>query len=53
MIFGTLAVCLIAAVIIAIMVVRTYLEDTMLKKELPGYLDYANRVKYRLIPYVW
>ncbi|HWQ75607.1 MAG TPA: isoprenylcysteine carboxylmethyltransferase family protein [Syntrophomonas sp.] len=53
MIFGTLAVCLISAVIIAIIGVRTYLEDTMLKKELPGYIDYASKVKYRLIPYVW
>ena len=30
--------------------VRTYLEDQTLQKELPGYQEYARRVKYRLIP---
>jgi protein-S-isoprenylcysteine O-methyltransferase Ste14 len=34
-------------------VIRTRLEDRMLQKELPGYKEYAKRVKYRLIPLVW
>ena len=34
-------------------VIRTYLEDVTLQKELPGYVDYAGRVKYRLIPRIW
>jgi len=34
-------------------VIRTYLEDVTLQKELPGYMDYAARVKYRLIPRAW
>jgi len=33
--------------------IRTYLEDITLQKELPGYVDYAARVKYRLIPGIW
>ncbi|SDJ36802.1 Protein-S-isoprenylcysteine O-methyltransferase Ste14 [Lutimaribacter saemankumensis] len=37
-----------AASIIA--VVRTALEDRTLKQELPGYQDYARRVRYRLFP---
>ena len=53
MIFGTLAVALTAAAIVITITIRTYLEDTMLKKELAGYLDYANIVKYRLIPFIW
>ncbi len=28
-------------------------EERLLKKELPGYEDYMERVKYRLIPFVW
>jgi len=36
-----------------IIVVRTALEDRMLQKELPGYQDYAQKVKYRLIPFIW
>ena len=33
--------------------IRAYLEDVTLQKELPGYSEYAARVKYRLIPRVW
>ncbi len=51
--FGTLAVGVVAGVIIVTISVRTYLEDTMLKDELPGYADYAKSVRYRLIPFVW
>jgi protein-S-isoprenylcysteine O-methyltransferase Ste14 len=39
---------ILAALII--MVVRTALEDKTLQKELPGYKEYAQRVRYRLIP---
>ncbi len=35
------------------MVVRTALEDRTLQRELPGYADYARRVRYRLLPGVW
>ena len=38
---------------IAGMIVRTYLEDRTLRQELPGYVEYAQIVRYRLIPYVW
>ena len=39
-----------AAVALIIAVVRTILEDRTLLEELPGYQDYAQRVRYRLIP---
>ncbi|MDB6352815.1 isoprenylcysteine carboxylmethyltransferase family protein [Trichococcus sp. K1Tr] len=28
-------------------------EEEMLKEGLPGYTAYTQRVKYRLLPYVW
>ena len=28
-------------------------EEKLLRKELPGYEEYAERVKYRLIPFLW
>jgi protein-S-isoprenylcysteine O-methyltransferase Ste14 len=34
-------------------VVRTVLEDRMLQNELPGYKEYAARVRWRLVPGVW
>lgn len=36
-----------------IMVIRTVYEDRMLIAELPGYSDYARRVRYRLAPGIW
>jgi protein-S-isoprenylcysteine O-methyltransferase Ste14 len=33
--------------------VRTALEDRELRRRLPGYADYAARVRWRLIPGVW
>jgi protein-S-isoprenylcysteine O-methyltransferase Ste14 len=36
-----------------LMVLRTTLEDRMLRAELPGYPEYAGRVRYRLLPGVW
>ena len=38
---------------IVILVVRTSLEDRALKQKLEGYQEYAERVRYRLIPGVW
>jgi protein-S-isoprenylcysteine O-methyltransferase Ste14 len=36
-----------------VLVVRTALEDKTLRTELPGYREYAERVRYRLLPGVW
>jgi protein-S-isoprenylcysteine O-methyltransferase Ste14 len=40
-----------AAIIMAI--IRTNLEDKALRMELPGYLEYTEKVKYKLIPPLW
>jgi len=42
-----------ATVIIGALVIRTRLEDRMLQERLPGYREYAGRVRYRLVPRVW
>ena len=41
------------AVASIITVIRTVLEDQTLQEELPGYRDYARRVRYRLIPGIY
>ena len=33
--------------------VRLKNEEALLEKELTGYTEYKNKVKYRLIPYIW
>jgi len=42
-----------AAVAFIITLIRTALEDRTLQDELPGYRDYARRVRYRLIPGIY
>jgi protein-S-isoprenylcysteine O-methyltransferase Ste14 len=34
-------------------VIRTALEDRMLMEELPGYKEYAQQTRYRLVPGIW
>lgn len=36
-----------------LLVIRTALEDTTLRRELPGYTAYAEITQYRLVPGVW
>ena len=40
-------------VLAGVMVIRTWLEDRMLKEELVGYREYAQRTQARLLPMVW
>jgi len=42
-----------AALIGGLMMVRTAMEDRMLQEELPGYREYAQKVRYRLFPGIW
>jgi protein-S-isoprenylcysteine O-methyltransferase Ste14 len=37
----------------ALIVRRVVFEDAFLQRNLPGYRDYATRVRYRLIPGAW
>jgi len=42
-----------AAMAGALLVLRTKWEDDLLRRELPGYADYAARVRWRLLPGLW
>lgn len=50
---GSLWTLIPAAVALIIAVTRTALEDRTLQEELPGYRDYAQRVRYRLFPGIY
>jgi protein-S-isoprenylcysteine O-methyltransferase Ste14 len=50
---GSLRALIPAAFVMCLLTVRTALEDRTLQKELPGYKEYAQRVRYRLLPGVW
>lgn len=53
MMFGPLAGFAPAVGIAILLIVRTALEDRTLQAELPGYRDYAQTTRYRLVPLVW
>ena len=53
LVLGSLWALIPAGVVAILLIIRTYLEDTTLQKELPGYADYAKKVRYRLMPGVW
>ena len=50
---GSLWALIPAVLVVTGFVVRTALEDKTLITELPGYAEYAQRVRYRLIPGIW
>lgn len=52
-IFPSAEVLLLSMAIAAVIIVRTGLEDDMLRKGLSGYEEYSKKVKYRLIPFIW
>lgn len=41
------------ALTIPMLIWRILDEETLLKHDLPGYTEYAEKVRYRLIPYLW
>jgi len=41
------------ALVFPFLIVRILNEEKLLKKELPGYKEYCEKVKYRLFPYIW
>jgi len=51
--FGSVWILIPAMVALLIAVMRTALEDRTLHEELPGYKDYAGRVRYRLFPGIY
>ncbi len=50
---GSMWALIPAVIAVLALVARTALEDRMLREELPGYEEYAQRVRYRLVPGVW
>ncbi len=50
---GSLWGLILAVISAALYVVRTGLEDRTLMDELPGYREYAQQIRYRLLPGLW
>ncbi len=53
LILGSWYALLIFAAYPAIIVIRLKDEEALLTRELPGYAEYKQKVKYRLFPFIW
>jgi protein-S-isoprenylcysteine O-methyltransferase Ste14 len=53
LLFGSLWSLIPAGIAACLLVVRTSLEDKTLIEDLDGYKEYADHVRYRLLPGVW
>lgn len=52
-ILGSIWALIPASLAVILFIIRTAFEDNTLKNKLEGYKEYAERVKYRLIPGIW
>lgn len=43
----------VLAIVLPGLIWRILDEEKLLKKELPGYTEYLQKVRYRLVPYLW
>jgi protein-S-isoprenylcysteine O-methyltransferase Ste14 len=50
---GSYTAALLAIVPIAVLALRSVFEERFLKRELKGYDAYVEKVRYRLVPFVW
>ena len=53
LILGSWYALIAFAVYPAVIVVRIKDEEALLTKELPGYAEYKQKVKYRILPFIW
>jgi protein-S-isoprenylcysteine O-methyltransferase Ste14 len=53
LLLGSVYALIPASLTIVLVIIRTYLEDVTLQRELPGYTDYTRKTKSRLIPGIW
>ena len=53
LILGSWYALIVFAFYPAIIIVRLTHEEDLLTRELPGYIQYKQKVKYRIIPFVW
>jgi protein-S-isoprenylcysteine O-methyltransferase Ste14 len=52
-ILGSIWALIPASLVVILFIIRTAFEDNTLKNKLDGYKEYAEKVKYRLIPGIW
>jgi protein-S-isoprenylcysteine O-methyltransferase Ste14 len=50
---GSISGLLLGLAMLGLLVVRIFGEEKLLARNLEGYKEYLQRVRYRLVPHVW
>jgi protein-S-isoprenylcysteine O-methyltransferase Ste14 len=50
---GSFVACPAFFLLVPLYIIRLLNEEEVLRKDLPGYTEYCQRTRYRLIPFVW
>ena len=53
LLFGSLWSIIPVSALILLLILRTNLEDKTLRDHLPGYLQYVQKARYKIIPHIW
>ncbi len=53
LILGSIYAFIPVGVSMIFLIIRTYMEDKTLQKELNGYVDFTEITKHRLLPFIW
>ena len=53
LIIGSVYGLIPGGIAVILLIIRTSLEDKLLRSELNGYVEYTKRVRYRLLPGLW
>lgn len=53
LVLGSWYAAIIFLIYPVLIIIRLTGEEKLLRKELPGYEEYRNKVKYRMIPFIW
>jgi protein-S-isoprenylcysteine O-methyltransferase Ste14 len=53
LLLGSISGLLLALAMVGVLVVRIFVEEKLLARDLEGYKEYLQKVRYRLVPRVW
>ncbi|MGO9368916.1 MAG: methyltransferase family protein, partial [Terriglobales bacterium] len=53
LLLGSTSALLLGLAMIGLLVVRIFGEEKLLARDLEGYKEYLQKVRYRLVPHIW
>jgi protein-S-isoprenylcysteine O-methyltransferase Ste14 len=53
LLLGSISGLLLGLAMVGLLVVRIFGEEKLLARDLAGYQEYLQKVRYRLVPHIW